>query len=135
MRKLLLLAATAAFGVSLCGTAMAGSIYGTVWLHTGEEAACANILVYDAEGCDYEDYVTGQATDECGYYDFDNLDPGTTYWFHIEFPIIHCTLGGYSGTCPYTEIECDSASIPGISQSREKDWDLGLPDCDNIGCE
>ena len=40
---------------------------------------------------------------------------------------------GWSGTCPSTVIECERVIVPDELISV-KDWDLGLDDCDNVGC-
>jgi len=135
MKKLLLLAAIVAFGVSLCGTAMAAKIYGQVWLGTGvgEEAACAMVFVYNAAGCDPEDYRDQMPTDSCGNYEFTGFGDDSTFYFHIEFPILECTMGSYWGTCPYTEIECEGVYV-GFGSDVDKDWFLGLPNCANVGC-
>jgi hypothetical protein len=135
LKKLLLIAATAAFGVSLYGAAVAVDLYGQVWLHTGEEAACAMVFLYDAAGCDPEDYLEQQPTDSCGSCRFTGLSDDRSYWIHIEFPVLECTMGSYTGTCPYTEIGCEEVEIPQFSGGVDKDWFLGLTDCDNVGCE
>ena len=132
MKKLLPLAAIVAFGASLCGTAMGVDLDGQVWLHTGEEAACAMVFLYDDIDCD--EYLDQVPMDSCGYYKFTGLSDDRSYWVHIEFPILQCTMGSYYGTCPETEIECEEVEIPEFSSGVTKHWYLGLSECFNIGC-
>jgi len=133
MKKLVLLAAIAVFGVGLCSAAMAASLEGTVWLQPEEEAACAMVFLYNDQYC--TEYYSQQPTDSCGYYKFEGLSVETSYYVHIEFPLLQCTMGSYYGTCPYTEIDCVEVVISSSDPSREKDWYLGLSECYNIGCE
>jgi len=115
---------------------MAAKTYGQVWLGigVGEEAACAMVFVYNAAGCDPEDYIKQTPTDSCGYYTLTGLSDNRSYWITIEFPVLECTMGSYYGTCPYTKIDCEEVPIPDMSQGVVKNWFLGLSQCFNIGC-
>jgi hypothetical protein len=133
MWRLVLMAVAVIAGVCVSCTVQAGNLTleGTAWLHTGEPAACANVWLYTYSNCTGLRGYT--ATDSCGFYRFTNLDQ-TTYYVHIEFPIMNCAHGSYYGDCPDTEIDCDSVTMDPLKSTTTKNWFLDLPDCYNVGC-
>ena len=132
MRRLVLIVAAVMTGVCVSGAVVAATLQGVVWLHTGEQAACANVWLYTNSDCTSLYGYT--ATDSCGFYQFTGLSQGVTYYIHIEFPIMNCAHGSYSGDCDYTEIDCESVTMSQIRLITVKDWYLNLPDCYNVGC-
>jgi len=134
-KKLLLLAGASLLAVSIVGAAYAdpATMEGVVWFSEaeGEQAACVTIEVYDDSRCRPEDLKGGDFTWECGRYEVDGLETGETYWVDVWFGAILCSGASWSGTCPETRIECESVTMDEDTTSTNKDWDLGLDDCEN----
>jgi len=133
MKKLLVLVAASLLALSVVGAAYAdpATLEGVVWFSEseGEQAACVTVEVYLDEEC--EILQGGDATWACGRYEVDGLQTGEEYWVTVWFGAVHCSGSDWSGTCPETKLECQYVLMREDTTCTNKDWDLGLDDCEN----
>jgi hypothetical protein len=133
VNKLLLLALASLLTFSPFGVAYAApaTLEGVVWFSEaeGEHAACVNVDVYSDNTC--ETWIGGDFTWACGNYEVGGLIAGETYYVTVWFGAIGCTGASWSGTCPETTLYCQPVTMREDTTSTNKDWDLGLDDCEN----
>jgi len=90
------------------------------------------VRLYWEEGCEH--MISSALTDSCGWYSIGGISAPCTVWVTVDFdPNRGCVDAGWSGTCPSTVIQCEEVVIPN-EPFVNKDWDLNLDDCDNVGC-
>jgi len=109
------------------------TLEGIVWfVPDQEEAPCVIVRLYWEEGCEH--MISSALTDSCGLYSIGGISAPCTVWVTVDFDANRgCVDAGWSGTCSSTFIPCTPVPIPD-QPVVNKDWDLDLDDCGNIGC-
>ena len=119
--------------VLVAWAAAESTLEGTVWfVPDEEEAPCVIVRLYGESGCSH--MINSALTDSCGLYSIGGIAAPCTVWVTVDFDTNRgCVDAGWSGTCPSTFIPCTEVYIAD-EPFVNKDWDLDLDDCDNVGC-
>lgn len=135
-RKVILTVAVATLVLGFSLAAIPSTLQGTVWfVPDEEEAPCVEVKVYTDDDCEEWSFLGSTTTDSCGWYSIGGIAAPCTVWVTVIFDAnVNCVTGGWTGTCPSTTLDCNPVYFPD-QPVLNKDWDLGLDDCDNVGCE